>query len=79
MAVLTKKFSQFASQQQPAIGNILVGLATGTNEQFTVLWDFYAPGTTSQRPVSPTTGVLRWNTTIGAYELWNGTAWVPMK
>lgn len=33
-------------------------------------------GTTAQRPASPNTGYTRYNTTIGAVETWNGTAWV---
>ena len=32
-------------------------------------------GTTAQRPTSPGLGYLRFNTTIGAPEFWNGTAW----
>ena len=33
-------------------------------------------GTTAQRPGSPTSGNIRYNTTIDAAELYNGTAWV---
>ena len=32
-------------------------------------------GTTVQRPGSPQVGYLRFNTTTGAPEFWNGTAW----
>lgn len=32
-------------------------------------------GTTAQRPSSPVVGMSRWNTTLGLYEIWNGTAW----
>jgi hypothetical protein len=33
-------------------------------------------GTTAQRPVSPTTGASRYNTTLAQYEVYNGTTWV---
>lgn len=33
-------------------------------------------GTTAQRPVTPIVGQLRFNSTIGATEAWNGTSWV---
>ena len=33
-------------------------------------------GTTAERPVTPTTGVMRFNTTLGLYEAWDGTQWV---
>ena len=32
-------------------------------------------GTTAQRPVTPVTGMLRYNTTIGKFEQYNGTSW----
>jgi hypothetical protein len=32
-------------------------------------------GTTAQRPGSPDLGMARWNTTLGVYEMWNGTTW----
>ena len=32
-------------------------------------------GTTEQRPASPTTGMIRFNTTTGVVEVYNGTAW----
>lgn len=35
-------------------------------------------GTTDQRPVSPATGTMRFNTTDGRFEGYNGTAWVPI-
>ena len=34
-------------------------------------------GTTAQRPVSPTYGDQRANSTIGKMEWWNGSNWVP--
>ena len=33
-----------------------------------------AAGTTAQRP-TPVLGMSRWNTTLGWYEIWNGTIW----
>ena len=32
-------------------------------------------GTTAQRPGSPTSGMIRFNTTLGQFEGYNGTAW----
>ena len=32
-------------------------------------------GTTGQRPANPVAGLLRFNTTLGAPEFWNGSAW----
>lgn len=32
-------------------------------------------GTTAQRPGTPVLGMERWNTTTGAKEIWNGSAW----
>ena len=34
-----------------------------------------AAGTTAQRPSSPSTGMLRWNTTDTKLEVYNGTEW----
>jgi hypothetical protein len=33
-------------------------------------------GTTSQRPVSPSTGMIRYNTDRGVIEYWNGVSWI---
>ena len=36
----------------------------------------YLPvGTTAQRPASPATGQMRFNTTTGSVETYNGTSW----
>jgi hypothetical protein len=32
-------------------------------------------GTTAQRPASAVVGMSRWNTDLGAYEIWNGISW----
>lgn len=36
------------------------------------------PWTTSTRPGSPVTGLTGFNTTLGAYETWNGSAWTQV-
>jgi hypothetical protein len=36
-------------------------------------------GTTTERPVSPTVGVTRFNTTLRKYELYNGAKWVSLQ
>jgi len=35
-------------------------------------------GTTAQRPVAPIQGALRYNTDLGSFEGYSGTAWVPI-
>lgn len=35
-------------------------------------------GTTAQRPASPVTGMVRWNTTLTQAELYNGTTWTAL-
>jgi hypothetical protein len=47
----------------------------------TVLGDQYVTigvGTTAQRPGSPSTGMIRYNTTLGIAELYDGSTWVPL-
>lgn len=36
---------------------------------------FLPSGTTAQRPASPATGMMRFNTTTGLLEVYNGTSW----
>lgn len=36
---------------------------------------FLPVGTTAQRPASPVTGQIRFNTTTGSVETYNGTSW----
>jgi hypothetical protein len=38
-----------------------------------------AAGTTAQRPASPVTGMIRYNTSINVTEFWNGSAWIPIQ
>lgn len=33
-------------------------------------------GTTAQRPASPVTGMMRYNTSINSVEYYNGSTWV---
>jgi hypothetical protein len=35
-------------------------------------------GTTAQRPASPVTGTLWFNTSLGVLEGWNGSSWVTL-
>ena len=35
-------------------------------------------GNTAQRPVTPATGMLRYNSTVSQCEIWNGSAWVAV-
>lgn len=35
-------------------------------------------GTTGQRPSSPVGPLMRFNTTLGLFEAWDGTSWVPL-
>jgi len=35
-------------------------------------------GTSGNRPASPATGTMRYNSDIGYGELWNGTTWIPV-
>ena len=37
-----------------------------------------AVGTTAQRDVTPSAGYIRFNSTTGQYEGYNGTAWLPV-
>lgn len=36
-------------------------------------------GTTAERPASPVAGMLRYNTSLGYVEYYNGSAWVEFK
>ena len=38
-----------------------------------------AAGTTAQRPSSPQLGMIRWNTTDGVLEAWDGSSWKKLK
>ena len=48
--------------------------ATVLGDQFVTI----GVGTTAERPVSPVTGMTRYNTSLSSVEIYNGTAWVPV-
>ena len=53
-----------------------INISTVSDDQNTSTGAIDIPvGTTAQRPSSPTSGNIRYNTTISAAELYNGTAW----
>jgi hypothetical protein len=60
--------------------NINVPTITGVSSQTNTATDFLdiPAGTTAERPGSPTTGNIRFNTTDGKYEAWTGTEWGPL-
>jgi len=47
---------------------------TGGNVTATGAWTIPV-GTTAQRPSSPATGMIRFNTTLGYAEFYNGSSW----
>jgi len=47
---------------------------TGGNVTATGAWTIPV-GTTAQRPSSPATGMIRFNTTTGKVETYNGSSW----
>ena len=48
--------------------------ATGGNVTATGAWTL-PTGTTAQRPAVPVTGMIRFNTTTSAVEIYNGSSW----
>jgi len=77
MALNTVKFSQFANGSYSNTTNQLVGVTAnsgGTNFKLPAITSW----TTSGRPISPATGLLGYNTSLGQYEYWNGVAWVQV-
>lgn len=56
---------------------LVVPAATGrlTYADSTTGGMFLPSGTTAQRPASPATGMMRFNTTTGLVEVYNGTSW----
>jgi len=47
---------------------------TGGNVAATLAWTIPV-GTTAQRPCSPVTGMIRYNTTLGYLVYYNGSSW----
>jgi hypothetical protein len=75
--VSTIKFSQFAVANLANTTNQLVGVSAPTGGQnfqtpLTLSW------TTAGRPSTPPNGLLGYNTDLGQYEYWNGSAWVQL-
>jgi len=53
--------------------------AAVSDEANTSTGSFIVPtGTTAQRPGTPTTGMIRFNSDTSRFEGYNGTAWVPI-
>ena len=52
------------------LANLIGGASAGTSGMS------MPSGTTAERPTNPVTGVLRYNSTIGNFETYNGTKWV---
>lgn len=73
MAILTKKFSEFANGGDLPTDAITVGLGPGGNTQYNNPWTFLPPGTTGDRPV-PVPAIyfrLRYNTSLDTYEYYD--------
>jgi len=57
-------------------GNITTTANSSVISMLPNLGGFVVPhGTTAQRPTSPVNGAARWNTDLGAYEIFNGITW----
>jgi len=52
------------------LANLIGGTSAGTSGMAV------PNGTTAERPSSPVTGLLRYNSTIANYETYNGAQWV---
>ncbi len=78
--VETIKFSEMNPGGDLAPGDETPGLLTGANVLFENPWTFLAPGTTAERPSPSAIMVnrLRYNTTLLAYEYYDGTEWVQI-
>lgn len=75
--VSTIKFSQFAQSNLSNTTNSIVGVSAASGginfkQSNPLSW------TTANRPASPATGLLGYNTNLGQYEYWNGVAWVQL-
>jgi hypothetical protein len=75
--VATIKFSQFAAVSLANNTNKVVGvtaLSGGSNfySDFPLTW------ITANRPATPGTGVMGYNTSLGQYEYWNGASWIQL-
>ena len=60
-------------------GNITNLTVSGTTPTFSGTGAIDIPvGTTAQRPASPSTGMIRYNTTTSSYEVYTGSAWANL-
>lgn len=73
--VETRKFSEFIDGGTFTEGDVIAGLSSSENTIFTASTQFLEPGTTAQRPASPTEGMIRYNTDLNVYEFYDGTIW----
>jgi predicted small integral membrane protein len=55
---------------------VQANVITGDIESTAVGYFELPTGTTAQRPVTPATGMVRFNTTRGCFEGYTGSAWV---
>ena len=60
-------------------GNVVISTTGGIIDMSGVVGALNHPvGTTAQRPASPVTGAIRYNTTLSQTEVYSGTAWVGL-
>ena len=82
MAILTKKFSEFADGGDLEPNQETAGLESSTNVLFTNPFPLLSPGTTAERPAIAASMYyrLRFNTTTESYEYYSPTAvaWVQL-
>jgi hypothetical protein len=58
----------------PLVGGTFSGFISFSNTDYIML----PKGTTAQRPGSPVSGMIRYNTDLSSFEGYNGTAWAPV-
>jgi hypothetical protein len=63
---------------KPTIPTVSIAAVSDQNNTSTGYLDL-PTGTTAQRPVSPNSGYIRYNTTLSQLELYDGTEWVVVK
>jgi hypothetical protein len=73
--VETIKISEMTSAGDFTLDQIAPVLSSGANRQALVQLQFSATGNTAQRPVSPATPTIRYNTDFEEFEFWDGMLW----
>ncbi len=73
--VETLKISQMPSAGNFKLGQTAAVLSSGANAKAAVQLQFDETGNTAQRPVSPATPTIRYNTDFEQFEFWDGTIW----